>query len=29
LLKDENWTDEELESLSAEIERVRLERRRL
>jgi predicted transcriptional regulator len=29
LLKDENWTDDELESLSAEIERVRNERRRL
>ena len=28
LLKDENWTDDELESLSAEIERVRDERRR-
>ena len=27
LLKDENWTDDELESLSAEIERVRNERR--
>ena len=26
-LKDENWTDDELESLSAEIERVRNERR--
>jgi BlaI family penicillinase repressor len=29
LLKDENWTDDELESLSAEIERVRNERRGL
>jgi predicted transcriptional regulator len=28
LLKDENWTDDELESLSAEIERVRDERKR-
>ena len=28
LLKDENWTDDELESLSAEIERIRNERRR-
>ena len=28
LLKDENWTDDELETLSAEIERVRNERRR-
>jgi BlaI family penicillinase repressor len=28
LLKNENWTDEELESLTAEIERVRNERRR-
>jgi len=27
LLKNENWTDDELESLSAEIERVRNERR--
>ena len=27
LLKDENWTDDELASLSAEIERVRNERR--
>ncbi len=28
LLKDESWTDEELETLSTEIERVRNERRR-
>ena len=28
LLKDQNWTDDELDSLSAEIERVRDERRR-
>ena len=28
LLKDENWSDAELETLSAEIERVRNERRR-
>lgn len=28
LLKDEDWTDDELETLSAEIERVRNERRR-
>jgi predicted transcriptional regulator len=28
LLKDENWTDDELDTLSAEIERVRMERRR-
>ena len=28
LLKDENWTDDELESLMAEVERVRRERRR-
>lgn len=28
LLKDENWTDDELDTLSAEIERVRNERRR-
>jgi hypothetical protein len=27
LLKDENWTDDELASLGAEIERVRTERR--
>ena len=28
LLKDEHWTDDELETLSAEIERVRNERKR-
>lgn len=28
LLKDESWTDDELDTLSAEIERVRNERRR-
>ena len=28
LLKDENWSDDELDTLSAEIERVRNERRR-
>ena len=28
LLKDENWTDDELDTLSVEIERVRNERRR-